>query len=115
MGWVKRNLLFVIGLAIALGLLGAAGFFIYTKLSGNSEASEKLNEMYGTLKNLQQQKPSPGNDQIDNTKIANEQQQQIQDWIGSARKYFQPIAAIPPETNVTSEAFAAALRLTVNQ
>src|SRR5215472_3884214 len=115
MGWIKRNLLFVIGVVVALGLLGAAGFYIFTKWSGNSEASEKLNGLFGTLKNLQQQKPSPGNDKIDNTKIAIEQRQQVLGWITNAGSYFQPIPAVPSEKPVTSEAFAAALRRTVDQ
>jgi len=112
MGWIKRNLFFVIGGVVALGLLGAGGFYIYKDWTRNSEASDKLNEIYGTLKNLQQQKPSPGNSKIDNTKIAKEQHQQLRSWIAAAGKYFQPIPPIPAD-NVTSETFAGELRHTV--
>src|SRR5215471_9144773 len=112
MGWIKRNLFFLTGIVVAFGLLGVAGFYIYTRWSGNSEASEKLNGLYSTLKDLQQQKPSPGNDQVDNTKIASDQQQQVLKWIASATNFFQPITPVPPEKPVTSEAFAAALRRT---
>jgi hypothetical protein len=115
MGWIKRNLIFVVGVVVALALLGAAGFYIYTSWASNSGASEKLNGIYDSLKNLQQQKPGPGNDKIDNTKIASEQQQQVRDWIVSASKYFQPIPPIPPGRPVTSESFASALRRTVDQ
>jgi hypothetical protein len=114
MGWIKRNLFFVIGGVVALALLGAGGFYIYKGWARNSEAATKLGELYGTLKNLQQQKPAPGNDKVNNTAIAKDQQQQVQAWIVSARKYFQPIPAIPAG-NVTSEAFASALRHTVDQ
>ena len=102
MSWIKRNLFFVIGGAVAIGLLGAGGFYIYKDLTRNSEASDKLNEIYGTLKKLQSQSPAPGNDKINNTTIAKEQEQQVQKWIANARNYFQPIPTIPPGT-VTSE------------
>jgi hypothetical protein len=115
MSWIKRNLIFVVGGVVALGLLGAGGFYIYKDWTRNSEASEKLNVIYGTLKQLQSQSPAPGNDKINNTEIAKDQQRQVQAWVDSTRKYFQPIPAIPAEAPVTSEAFAAALRRTVDQ
>lgn len=113
MGWIKRNLFFVVGGAVALGLLGFGGFYIYRDWTRNSEATEKLNEMYGTLKNLQMQKPAPGNEKINNTAIAKQQQQQMQAWIDSSKKYFQPVPAVPSGA-VTSEAFASALRRTID-
>lgn len=114
MGWIKRNLIFVIGAAVALGLLGAGGFYIYKDLTRNSDASEKLNAKYSTLKDLQQRKPAPGNEKVNNTAIAKEQQQQVQAWITASGKYFQSIPAIPAGA-VTSEAFASSLRRTVDQ
>jgi hypothetical protein len=113
MGWIKRNLFFVVGIAVALGLLGAGGFYIYQGWTRNSEKAEKLNEIYGTLKSLQGQTPAPGNDKIDNTKTAKEQHRHVRAWIDASEKYFQPIPAIPAE-NCTSEAFARELRRTVD-
>jgi len=114
MAWIKRNLFFVIGGVIALGLLGGAGFYIYKGMSRNTTAFNTLNEVVGTLKNLTDQKPQPGNDKIDNTRIAREQDKQVQAWIASSAAYFQPIPSIPPG-NVTSEAYAGALRRTIDQ
>ena len=114
MGWIKRNLFFVIGGVIALILLGGSGFYIYQGLSRNSTASGALNEAYTSLKALATKNPGPGNDTINNTEIAKEQEKQIRDWISSASGYFQPIPSIPPDP-VTSETFAAALRRTVSQ
>jgi len=113
MGWLKRNLFFVIGGVVTLGLLGGAGFYIYTDWTRNSDASVKLNEIYDTLNNLQQQKPAPGNEKIDNTKIAKDQRQQLVSWIDATGKFFEPIPSIPAG-EVTSEAFAGALRRTVD-
>jgi hypothetical protein len=113
MGWIKRNLFFAIGGIVTLGLLGASGFYIYNDWNRNSVATDKLDEIYGTLKSLQGQTPSPGNAKIDNTQIAREQQQQLRSWIDSAGKFFQPIPSIPPDS-VTSETFAGELRRTVD-
>jgi hypothetical protein len=114
MGWIKRNLFFVIGGVLTLGLLGGAGFLIYKGMSRNSGASDKLNEIYGNLGNLSQQKPSPGNTKINNTTIAKEQERQLRVWIGTVAAYFRPIPAIPANRSVTSEAFASALRKTID-
>jgi len=113
MGWIKRNLFFVIGGVVTLGLLGAGGFYIYTGWDRNSQAAEKLNEIYGTLRNLQTEKFTGGNGQVDNSRTAREQQQQLRSWIDSTTNYFQPILAIPAD-DITSENFAEALRRTVD-
>ncbi len=117
MAWIKRNLFFVIGGMLALGLLGVAGFYNYKGWSHNSAAVVKLNENYGTLRNLMGQKPSPGNEKVDNIKAAREQEAQIRGWIRQAADYFQPIAPIPNTENnaVSSAAFAGALRRTIDQ
>ena len=118
MAWIKRNLFFVMGGILALGLLGAAGFYNYKGWSHNTAAFNQLNEIYGTLRNLTGQKPSPGNDKVDNIAAAREQERKIQDWIQqAAADYFQPIAPIPNTGNnaVSSEAFAGALRRTIDQ
>ena len=117
MAWIKRNLFFVIGGILALGLLGAAGFYNYQGWSHNAAAFDKLNGIYNTLRELTGKKPSPGNDKVDNIKAAKEQEGQVRDWIRQAADWFQPIAPIPNTgTNaVSSEAFAAALRRTIDQ
>jgi hypothetical protein len=117
MAWIKRNLFFVIGGVLALGLLGAAGFYNYKGWSQNVAAFDKLTGIYNTLRDLMGKKPSPGNDRVDNIKAAKEQEGQVRDWTRQAADYFQPIAPIPNTgTNaVSSEAFAAALRRTIDQ
>jgi hypothetical protein len=113
MAWIKRNLLFVIGGAVAVVLLGLGGFYTYSSWSHNAQSTEKLTEIYQTLQNLQMQKPAPGNDKINNTSIAREQIQAVQEWTAGARKYFTPVKRIPAGA-VTSEAFASALRRTID-
>lgn len=114
MAWIKRNLFFVVGGTVALMLLGGAGYYIYAGYSRNSAAFDKLNEIYGTLQNLAQQKPAPGNEKINNTQIAKDQEKQVREWINEGANYFKPIPAIPASIGVSSEAYAAALRVTVD-
>jgi len=115
--WIKRNLFFVIGGVLALGLLGAAGFYDYASWKRNSAAFDKLNEVYNTLKQLTSQRPSPGNDHINNIEAARQQEAQLSNWIHQAQSYFQPIAPIPNPTNglISNELFADALHRTIDQ
>jgi hypothetical protein len=115
MAWIKRNLFFVVGGVIALGLLGGAGFYIYEGWSHNADAFNNLNGVVSNLSSLTSQNPSPGNDKIDNTKIARDQDLQIRQWITNATAYFQPIPSIPPGTNVDGAAYSSALQKNLEQ
>jgi hypothetical protein len=117
MGWLKRNLFFAIGGILALGLLGAAGFYDFQSVSNNQAAYTKLSEVINNLKELNKQKPSPGNDKIDNVTTANEQRKQIEEWIHQAREHFEPVAPVPSPASgpLTSESFASALHRTIAQ
>ena len=117
MAWIKRNLFFVIGGMLALGLLGAAGFYNYKGWSHNTAAFNQLNDIYGTLRSVTSQKPSPGNDKINNIEAAKAQERQMRDWMRQAADYFQPIAPIPnmDAKTVSSKEFAEALRRTIDQ
>lgn len=114
MGWIKRNLVFVIIGVAALIALGGAGFYIYQGWSLNSDKSSKLNELYDTLQKLAQEQPQPGNEKHDNLKVAKEQEQQLRTWIGTAAGRFQPISPIP-KGQVTSKTYATALNGTIYQ
>ena len=117
MTWIKRNLFFFIGTALAVGLLAAAGVYGFGNWQRNETDLNALNEAYKTLRTINNENPSPGNDKVNNIQTAREQEQQLRDWIQQAEQYFQPIPPIPNPTNsvVTSEAFAAALRRTIDQ
>jgi hypothetical protein len=115
MAWIKRNLFFVVGGALALILLGGAGFYIFKGWTRNTDAFVKLNEYYTTLKELAGKKPSPGNEKINNTQIAKDQEKQVSAWILQAADHFKPIPAIPATSPVTSAAYAGALRVTVDR
>jgi hypothetical protein len=117
MAWIKRNLFFVIGAVIAVGLLAAAGVYDYKNWQRNNAALDSLNQTYVALQRLNSQNPSPGNDKINNIQTAREQEQQLRDWIQQAGQYFQPIPSVPNATNgaITDAKFAAARDHTLNQ
>jgi hypothetical protein len=117
MAWIKRNLFFVIGGILAIGLLGAAGFYNYKGWSRNTTALNDLKEIYTRLRELYGKKPSPGNDRINNIEAAKQQENQVREWMRQAGDYFKPIPPVPtlPNGMVSSEEFAAALRRMIDQ
>jgi hypothetical protein len=114
MGWIKRNLFFVIGGILALGLLGAAGYYIYASWSHNAKAFDDLTQVVQNLKQLADTKPSPGNSKIDNIQIAKDQQKQLQDWLATSGNKFTPIAPVLAG-QVTGANFSGTLQKTLDQ
>lgn len=116
MAWIKRNLFFVIGAAVALALLGLAGFYNFSGWKHNADEGEKLRAAYGELQRLNQQTPHPGDGKkVDNIKLAREQRTNLLTFIAKAAARFEPIPAIPAGTNISGEAYASALRQTIDQ
>jgi hypothetical protein len=116
MSWIKRNLFFVIGGAIAVVLLGLAGFYCFSKWNQNQANLQKLTESYGRLEAIRNEKPNPGNGTVDNIKLAKEQQQQVRQVIEQMQKYFVPVRPVIESTNLLDdEHFSDALRLTLKQ
>jgi len=117
MAWIKQNLIFVIGVVVAVALLGAAGFYDFESWSRNQKALAKLTEVYNKLSDLSKQKPSPGNSQTDNVAAAREQERQLREWANQTTNYFRPIAPIPkPDKGpIPDQLFANALHRTITQ
>src|SRR2546430_14673598 len=119
MDWIKRNLGFVIGSAVALALLGAAGWYFYSAWKSNNEYVDKLNEQFVKLGELIRQNPHPGvagkPSQTDNVKLAKEQQQKLRQYLDQARKAFQTIPNIPEGSKVAGQEFITSLRHTIDQ
>jgi len=115
MGWLKRNLFFVIGGILALGLLGAAGYYDYASWEHNQAAFAKLNEIYTKMAALAKQKPAPGNDKINNVAAANDQTKQLKAWIDQTKNYFQPVPRVPASGPLSNESLGHALTATIKQ
>src|SRR5690349_7238757 len=116
MGWIKRNLFFVIGCLVAVGLMGWAGWYLYSKMALNDSVREELTARYAELDHWNKLDPHPGDGKkVDNIKLAEEQQKELGDFIKKARKYFEKIPAIPDSPKVTSYDFARQLPSTIDQ
>jgi hypothetical protein len=112
MSWVTRNLYFLIGGVVALVLLGAAGWYLYSKLDLNNTNGANLKQAYADLKALNDKNPNPGGENI---KIAKEQRKELLDYMNRAAKYFQRIPPIPDLPKKTDRDFASALNRTIDQ
>jgi hypothetical protein len=117
MDWIKRNLYFLIGSLVALVLMGLAGWYLYSKWQLNNEVLGKLDEQYAELKRLNEQNPHPGSGEVDNVKLAKEQQKELRAFIQKARQYFQlcPPIPVPESGKLTSQEFSSALSRTLDQ
>ncbi len=118
MNWIKRNLFFVIGAVVSVGLLAFAGFYNYTGWRHNVEARDKRIAAYEELKRLKSQPLQPGSGKVDNIKAAREQRKAVLEVLARASKSFQspPMIPVPTDgTNISSSQFSAALRETINE
>lgn len=115
MDWVKRNLAFVIGAAVAVGLLGFSGYFLYANSKKNSDARQQLEREYSELKRLHSLDPHPGKDEVDNIRTARQQIEELGLVLEELVGRFEPIPAIPAGEKVSGEEFSAKLRYTVEQ
>jgi hypothetical protein len=118
MGWVKRNLYFLVGAIVALVLMGLAGWYLYSKWQLNNEMLAKLNEQYGTLATLNNQNPHPGSGNVNNIQTAKEQQAQLKDFMAKGHKFFQRIPPIPnpdDKGRISDQEFSTALSRTIDQ
>ncbi len=110
MPWIKRNLLFVVGLAVAVALLGF-GIFFY--LLGNQSAAaavdEELNSKNGEYSTLVESKPAPSQENITE---ARQQQKKLIAFREGLRPQF---GALPPQDSLDDAGFKNLLDLTVDQ
>ena len=117
MDWIKRNLYFLIGGLVAVALMGLAGWYLYSEWQLNNDIYTKLEEQYAELKRLNDQKPHPGSDKVNNIEAAKEQQKEMRAFLQKARQYFENCPPIPvvESGKLTSQDFSSALSRTVDQ
>jgi hypothetical protein len=115
MAWIKRNLFFLIGSLIALGLMGAGIFYLLGNITAEHDVVEDIQKQYEELKRLAQLKPHPGNDKIDNIKAAKDQEAALRDYIKKERAIFAPVPSIPDTSSnkISSADFVHELQNTV--
>lgn len=114
MAWIKRNLFFVIGGLIALGLMGLAGFFLYTKMQSNQAVTEELDKSTRELDRLVKRDPHPGSDQMNNIGAAKVEAKKLEAFVGDLKRFF-PVAPYTKTNQITSREFRAKLDTTVHE
>src|SRR4051812_573656 len=112
MSWVKRNLYFLIGSLISLALLGAAGFYFYSKWSLNNKVLEDLTQKHEDLKKLNSEPILPG-PKNENTEKARDEIKEMKVVLDKTRAGFQKIPRIPDLPKLTDFEFSTALARTI--
>lgn len=95
MQWIKRNLFLVVGGVVALGLLGLAGFYLYTKIQQDHAITEELNSATQKLETLARRDPYPNQENI---KAAKEEGKRLQGFLADVEKHFNS-APYPEQLN----------------
>jgi hypothetical protein len=105
MAWIKRNLFFFIASVVALGLIGAGGWYFYMGYSAEGDSAGKIAADYDTLRELNQKNPQPGKPggPVDNVAAAREQQAALRAWIASTSNYFTPVPQMANLQNFPTE------------
>lgn len=85
MDWLKRNMLLVVSAAVALALVGGAGFYLYTKIAAEQDVEAKLAEKRTELQGLQTKNPYPNQENLNAVK---QQQKLLLDFLVKARGRF---------------------------
>jgi hypothetical protein len=111
MDWIKRNLMFVVGGAVTLVLLGLAGWYSFSGYSHNVQERDKVTQAYAEMNALYSKNPAPGDGQkVNNIALAKEQQQEAREFVDKLAALLVRVPAIQDKTNVNGREFSAALQ-----
>jgi len=108
MAWLKRNLVLVVGGALAVILLGAAGFFLYSGYAKDRAVSDELQRAVQEFTRLNTRTPS-ANEQ--NIEAAITEQKRLEAVLQEARRHFVPFGTI---TNIDNAEFKYLLASTID-
>ncbi len=108
MNWIKKNLLLLAGVLVALGLLGVAGWFWFTNKAAVAAVSAELNAKTQEFQTLMTRDPHPNQENIE---AAKKEQQRVAALLEQTRKNFLPAASFP--TNLDKETFKGLLETTI--
>jgi hypothetical protein len=115
MSWIKRNLYFLLGSFVTVGLLALSVVYLLRENSANNQARDDLDKAYDELIRLTKLNPHPGRGNVDNIAAAKKQQGELRAFLLKASERFARIPPIPDSTNLTTEEFTAQLRRTIDQ
>ncbi len=102
MQWIKRNLYLVVGGVVALGLLGFAGFYLFTKVRQDQAITEELNTATTRLETLARRDPYPN---PENITAAKEEGVRLQGFLSEVEAHFLPPRIPENLNNMTFRSF----------
>jgi hypothetical protein len=117
MSWIKRNLYFLLGSIVAVGLMIAGGFYLFSQISEEGRLADEFERQQNELQTLNNKNPHPGYGQINNINAAKEQSAAIRAFIKKTQPFFERIAPIPDAggARLKDSDFASALRVTISE
>lgn len=106
MRWLKRNILLLLGMIVALGLMAGAIVYLVNRIQADLKASKNLKASQQALIGLKQSQPFPNQANLD---IANREIQRLIQFMTNVQ------ASIPTQTvpKMTSQEFSSYLLTTV--
>jgi hypothetical protein len=108
MDWIKKNILFVVGLAVAAGLLVASAVYLAQAQDAKSAANEELESKNRQLAELVARDPYPNKENI---ALAKAEQERISKFITEARSRF---ALLEDGVNLDNASFKSLLENTIS-
>ncbi len=84
MDWLKKNLVLVISGVISLAIIGAAGYYLLSKIQDDATVEEELSTARTTYTGLIERKPFPNQE---NVAAAKEQLDRINQYLTNATRY----------------------------
>jgi hypothetical protein len=109
MAWVKRNLIFVIIVAVGLIATGYCGYLLHAALNAKADVSSKYTETQQQLKTEQDTKPPATPENIEAAKA---DQERVRTFLADFRKSFAPFPTAP---KVDEKGFVEHLQITLRQ
>lgn len=107
MAWIKRNLLFVVGLAVALVLLGVGVFYVLGTMQDAESASVELNATNEKLDGLVKRPVYPN---AKNIELVKAEQQRVEAFKARARARF---GVVPKSESLNNASFKSLLEGTI--
>ncbi len=109
MAWVKRNLYFVICVAIAIGLAGFCGYLFFASLSDNAAALDAYNTKKASLDQLTTKNPAPSQANIE---AANDDVKRVSAFL---EEFHKPFSGFPKPPKMDDREFHDYLQKTISQ
>ncbi len=112
MPWIKKNLWFVVICGAGFGLLGLAGFFVYSQYNKDGAVAVELADATEQFKALNSKKELPGDQKNNNIEAAKKENIRLSDFSTRVTSYLAP-ANVP--TNLNNLNFSVRLNESISR